>query len=440
MRLRRWALAVTVAVVLPASACGSNGADEGRAQPLKGQQLEVAAVWSGEEQANFEKVLRRFETRTGADVRFTSTGRNIATALTSRIQGGDPPDVAILPQPGLLGDLARRGALEPIESVAGTLVDTNYASVWRELGSVDGTLYGVWFKAANKSTFWYRTKAFFDAGVAPPKTWEKLQEVSAKLARDGVKPLALGAEDGWTLTDWFENVYLRAAGPGKYDQLAGRRIPWTDESVKEALRILGQMLGKPEWLAGGVDGALATSFEESVVLTFGHPTSDDPDEKQRAAMTMEGSFVAANIAHDTRTEVGTDARFFDFPSVGESKRSVIFGGDVAVLLDASDAARELVKFLASPEAAEPWAEAGGFVSPNESVDPAAYPDLTTRQLARALVEPGVVRFDLSDLVPASFGATNGQGMYKILQDWLKNPTDVEATAAQLEAAAAAAVP
>jgi len=172
-------------------------------------------------------------------------------------------------------------------------VDANYAPVWRELGSVDGTLYGVWFKAANKSTVWYRTKAFFDAGVAPPKTWDKLEEVSAKLAGKGITPLALGARDGWTLTYWFENVYLRTAGPEKYEQLAGRRIPWTDDSVKDALRTLAKVLGRPECLAGGVDGALAASFEASVVQAFGQPTageldvSDESDEKARAAMTME---------------------------------------------------------------------------------------------------------------------------------------------------------
>jgi alpha-glucoside transport system substrate-binding protein len=433
--LRRWVLALAGAVALMSACTRPNGSEEVGLRRLTGQQLEVAAVWTGEEQANFEKVLVRFENRTGADVRFTSTGRNIATSLGQRIQSGDAPDVAILPQPGLLGDLARRGALKPIESVAGNLVDTNYAPVWRDLGSVDGTLYGVWFKAANKSTVWYRTKAFFDAEVAPPKTWERFQDVSQKLARKGVTPIAVGAGDGWTLTDWFENVYLRTAGPEKYDQLVSRQTPWTDESVKEALRTLGQILGRPEWLVGGPDGALATSFESSVVQTFGQT---GPGGKEGAAMTMEGSFVAANIAQDTKTEIGTDARFFDFPSVAGSERSLIFGGDVAVLLDDNEAARELIKFLATPIAAEPWAEAGGFVSPNRSVDPAAYPDLTTRQLARALIEPGLVRFDLSDLVPASFGATNGQGMYKILQDWLKNPADVDATAARLEAAAAAA--
>ncbi|MDQ3679986.1 MAG: extracellular solute-binding protein [Actinomycetota bacterium] len=426
------AIALVGALTMVASACNGSGGDQAANTQLKGQQLEVVAVWSGEEQANFEQVIRRFENRTGAQVRFTSTGRNIATELGPRLRAGDAPDVAILPQPGLLGELARGRELKPVEAVAGTLVDENYAPVWRELGSVDGVLYGVWFKAANKSTVWYRTKAFFDAGVAPPRTWHKLQEVSRRLDEKGITPLAMGARDGWTLTDWFENVYLRTAGPARYDQLANRRLPWTDDSVKEALRTLGQVIGRPEWLLGGVEGALATSFERSVVQTFGQPPM--------AAMTFEGSFVAANVAKETRAEVGTDARFFEFPSVNESQRSVIFGGDVAVLLGDSEASRELIRFLATPQAAEPWAEAGGFISPNRSVDPAAYPDLTTRQLARALTEPGVARFDLSDLVPASFGATNGQGMWKILQDWLRNPGDVDSTAAQLEAAAAAAGP
>ena len=389
-------------------------------------------MWSGEEQANFEKVLDRFERETGAEVRFTSTGRNVGAVLGPRIDAGTAPDVAILPQPGLLRDLVGRGALKPIDAVAGTLVDENYAPVWRRLGSVDGRLYGVWFKAANKSTFWYRTEAFFDAGVAPPKTWEELQGVARDLGRSGVRPLAVGAADGWTLTDWFENVYLRTAGPTMYDRLAGGDMPWTDDSVKHALRTLGQVLGHPEWMVGGAEGALATTYEQSVTQTFG----DQP----QGAMLFEGSFVATNIAKDTEADVGTEAKFFDFPSIAGSKRSVVFGGDVAVLLADNEASRELIRFLATAEAAEPWAEAGGFISPNRSVHQAAYPDVTTRQLARALTEPKTVRFDLSDLLPASFGAADGQGMWKILQDWLKNPSDVDGTAARLEAESAAGEP
>ncbi len=432
MRQRRWLLAVIGAVAAVGSACSGSEDWVVAAGRLRGQQVLVAAVWTDQEQRNFEKVLERFERRTGAEVRFLPTGRDIATALSTRLEGGVTPDVAVLPQPGLLSDLVRRRALRSIEDVAGRLVDVNYDSEWRRLGSVDGTLYGVWFKAANKSMIWYRTKAFFDAGVAPPDTWDDLQGVARDLARSGRTPFALGARDGWTLTDWFENVYLRTAGPTRYDQLARHEIPWTDDSVKHALRTLAQVLGRPEWLAGGTEGSLSTTFEESVVRTFGEPSA--------AAMTFEGSFVSINIANDTDAKVGSDARFFDFPTIGGSPRSLVIGGDVAVMLKDSEASRELIRYLATPQAAEPWAEAGGFISPNRAVDPAAYPDVFARQLARALTQPAIVRFDLSDLVPASFGATTGQGMWRILQDWLRNPGDVDGTAARLEAAAVTAAP
>jgi alpha-glucoside transport system substrate-binding protein len=438
MRRPLWTLVVTVALV--AAGCGGDGEETAEQPPpatpqtladLRGHTLEVAAVWSGDEQANFGRVLDRFKERTGAQVRFTSTGDDIATELGTRSQGGQPPDVAVLPQPGLLTDLVRRNALRPVDDVAGSLVDENYAPIWRRLGTgPDGRLYGVWFKAANKSTFWYRTKALADAGVAPPRDWEELKRVAATLRDSGVTPLAVGAGDGWTLTDWFENVYLRTAGPERYDRLARHEIPWTDPSVKRALITMAEVLGRQEWLVGGANGALATNFDRSVVQVFG--------EHPQAAMTFEADFVAVNITKDTRSRVGVDAKVFDFPAIGASPPSVVSGGDVAVVLKDSPAGRELVKFLATPEAAEVWARAGGFVSANENLDQTAYPDETTRQAARALTQADVVRFDLSDLVPSSFGATTGQGLWKVLQDWLRAPANVDAIAAQLEAAAARA--
>ena len=44
-------------------------------------------------------------------------------------------------------------------------------------------------------------------------------------------PYSVAGADGWTLTDLFENIYLRTAGPEKYDQLAKHEIKWTDPTV-----------------------------------------------------------------------------------------------------------------------------------------------------------------------------------------------------------------
>jgi len=432
--------AILLGLALAASACGGGGdggGDTGTGgapttgtdgTDLSGQTVEVAAVWTGTEQENFQTVLDAFAEETGAKVTYTSTGDDIATVLGTRIQGGDPPDVAMLPQPGLLNSFAADGALQPVSDEVAAAVDENYAPVWKELGTVDGELYGVWFKAANKSTVWYRTDAFEQAGVAPPATWDEFLQAARTISDSGVTPVSIAGGDGWTLTDWFENVYLRVAGPEKYDQLANHEIPWTDESVTETLTTLAELWGNENLVVGG---ALQTDFPTSVTQVF----SDDP----KGAIVYEGDFVAGVISGETSATVGETAQFFDFPSVNDSPTSVVGGGDVAVALSDSEGAQALLAWMATPEAAQTWAELGGFTSPNMNLDPGAYPDDVTRASAQALVEAAdAFRFDMSDLAPAEFGGTPGQGEWKILQDFLKNPSDVDGTAEALEKAAAKA--
>jgi alpha-glucoside transport system substrate-binding protein len=392
-----------------------------------GPGVEVAAVWTGDEQRAFGEVLSAFEKRGGTRVTYTSTGDDIAAILGTRIHGGNPPDVAILPQPGLLADLARQGALRSIQPVAGVEVEKNYAPIWRQLGSINGILYGVWFKAANKSTVWYNVHVFRNAGVQPPSGWADLVQAAKILSDYGVPPFSIAGADGWTLTDWFENVYLRTAGPALYDRLTRHEISWTDPSVGVALGALAQIFGRADWLAGGIGGALQTDFPASVTQTFRTPP--------KAAMVYEGDFVAGVIAGESGAKPGTDADFFNFPSIRGSPPSVVGGGDVAVLLRESEGGKALIRFLASPEAGRIWARLGGFTSPNRSVSLSAYPDEISRRSAEALLGAQVFRFDMSDQMPAAFGGTPGQGEWAILQDFLRHPSDIRGTMQRLEAAA-----
>jgi ABC-type glycerol-3-phosphate transport system substrate-binding protein len=309
-------------------------------------------------------------------------------------------------------------------------VDDNYAPVWRQLGSVNGKLSAVFFKAANKSTVWYNTHVFDQAGVKEPATWDDFTKANQTIADSGVAPLSMGGADGWTLTDWFENVYLRTAGAANYDKLTKHEIPWTDASVKDALTTLSDLWTKPNFLAGGTQGALSTAFPQSVAKAFNTPP--------QGAVVMEGDFVAATIAKETKAKVGVDAKFFSFPSIKGSDPAVVGGGDAAALMKDTPAGRALIKFLASPEAAEVWVKRGGFTSPNKKVDTSLYPDDITRRSASDLVGAKTFRFDMSDLEPAAFGGTPGQGEWQILQDFLRKPTDIDGTATRLEAAAAKA--
>lgn len=433
MKTARWwgALPLVGVMAIVATACGG-GAREFEPGDLSGQSLEVAAVWgedTGEAQA-FAQVIDLFESETGASVTYTSTGDDIATVLGGRVAGGDPSDVAILPQPGLLRDFAQQGALISIEDAVGDEVDANFAEVWRELGTVDDTLYGVWFKAANKSTFWYNLNVFSAAGVEPPGTWEDLTAAAQTVSDSGVPPFAIDGASGWVLSDWFENIYVRTAGPEMYDQLANHEIAWTDQSVKDALTRFAEIVGAESNMAGGVNGTLQSEFPNSVTVAFADPAG--------AGMVYEGDFVGGVIGSETTSVLGTDADFFDFPSIEGSPAAVIGGGDVVVLMKDTEAGRAFLEYLATPQAAEVWAALGGFSSPNQAVDTSVYPDPISRRSAEALANAETFRFDLSDLQPAAFGATAGQGIWGLLQEFVRNPSDIDGIAQKLEDEAAAA--
>jgi alpha-glucoside transport system substrate-binding protein len=430
-RLRHAAAATAAAVAVAASllsGCSPGpGAGGAPAYPdLRGSHLQVLAVWSGVEQQRFARVLRAFERLTGVSVSYSSAGYSVPTTLQAWLAEGRRPDVAFLPQPGLLRAYAAQHLLVPLDGAVVNAVDQNYDPIWRRLGSAWGRLYGVWFKAANKSLIWYNENVFERLGVVPPADLSGLTALAHKITASGTPAFSVGAADGWTLTDWFANLYLRIAGPARYDLLAQHAIPWTDPSVKVTLRALAAVL-TPDVIAGGARGALSVTYPESVKQTFAaHPA---------AAMVFEGDFVAGLINGTASARLGVDADVFPFPSAGRSGPMVVVGGDAAVLMRASKAGQAFARYLASPQAAAAWAAQGGFVSPNINLDLSVYPDPISRSIARStLVVGSNFRFGLSDLQPAAFGGTEGQGMRKILQDFLVHP-DIDATAQQLETAA-----
>ncbi|MEU0006970.1 ABC transporter substrate-binding protein [Streptomyces sp. NPDC006314] len=398
---------------------------------LNGAHLEIAAVWTGQEQKNFKQVLAEFEKRTGAKVTFVPAQDPIINFLGSKIAGGQPPDVALLPQPGAIRQAVQKKWAKPLGPEALKELQKNYSQGWQDIGKVDGKQYGVYYKAANKSLIWYNAEVFENAGAKEPKTWQDLLTASQAVYDSGVTPFSVAGADGWPLTDWFENVYLSQAGPEKYDQLAQHKIKWTDPSVKQALTTLAQLWGKKEYLAGGQNGALQTEFTNSVTQTF------TGGAQPKSAMVYEGDFVQVNIA-ETKAKVGTDAKVFPFPAVG-SAAPVVSGGDAAVILKDSKAAQALVTFLASPDAATIQAKLGGYLSPNRSVPVSVYPNAVQQKIAKALIASGDdFRFDMSDQAPQAFGGTPGKGEWKDLQDFLRNPKDVAGAQARLEKDAAAA--
>lgn len=439
-RLQLHALLAALVLALAAfgAGCGDDDGDGGGGGAATGGaeatnvsgNVSVIGIWTGDEQRSFQAVIDAFNERyPDVRVRYTSAGDNVPTVVGTAVEGGNPPDIATIAQPGLIAEFQQKGALRPIDYASDTISE-NYSPDFAELGTIDGRLYSFVYKGANKSTVWFNVRAFENAGVEPPETWEDLLRAARTIRASGVPAYSIGGADGWTLTDLFENIYLRQAGPDKYDQLSRHEIPWTDQSVRDALREMARIFNDRSNIVGGTSGALETEFPTSVENVF----TDPP----RGAMVIEGDFVPGVVAESTRLRAGTGYDVFPFPSVADSPNMVVGGGDSIATFRDTPAVRAFVEFLASEDGARAWAERGGFSSPNRNIGEDVYPDELTARTATAIAEAETFRFDMSDLAPAAFGGTAGQGEWKILQDFLANPDNVDGTAQALERAAARA--
>ena len=424
------ALAIVSLVVLAAvlgSTSRAGNAKAGKTSAVSGS-ITFDGVWTGAEASAFGNVIKAFnKTVPGVKVNYKPVGDNLPTVLSTAVAGGNPPDMADIAQPGLVKQFVAKGALKPIGYARRTLI-ANFTPSWILLGTFNKKIYGLVFKASNKSTVWYNVHAFKNAGVKAPTTWPQFTKAASTIKASGVPPYSIGGADGWTLTDLFENIYIRQAGPAKYALLTIHKLKWTDPSVKTALKTMAQVIGTSANMAGGTSGAVQTDFPTSVNNVFQNPP--------KAAIVMEGDFVPGVAT--VKAKPGTDYGEFAFPSINGSAPSVVIGGDTIVAFRDNPAIEAFVKFLATPAAAAAWASKGGFATGNRNMPASVYPDATTRATAVAIAKAKNVAFDMSDQQPASFGATVGQGEWGLFQDFLRNPTDVNGTASKLESAATAA--
>ena len=391
--------------------------------------VSIVGVWTGDEEKSFNAVLDGFKkANPDINVSYKSTGDNTPTVLATAVAGGNPPDLAAVSQPGLVSDFQKKGALKNIDYAKPALTN-NYPPDIAKIGVIGGHVYGFLIKGANKSTVWYNVAAFKNAGVSHVGTWAQFLKAAKTLKASGTPAFSIGGADGWTLTDLFENIYLRQAGPAKYDLLSKHKIKWTDPSVVTALKTMGAVLQSSN-MAGGTSGALQTDFPTSVSNVFA--------TAPKAAMVIEGDFVPGVVASKNPLKPVSGYNVFPFPVIGTAKNYVEGGGDMLMAFKDTPAIRALVQYLATGEAQTIWAKRGGYTAPAKTVSPSAYPDAITRTTASAVGKAKVFRFDLSDLQPASFGGTVGQGEFKIFQDFLKKPGNATGIAKSLEVAAAKA--
>jgi alpha-glucoside transport system substrate-binding protein len=388
----------------PSTAAGSSTEPVGSA--TAGGSINVLSLWGGSEEEAFKAVLAAFTAKTGIAVNYEADRQTYSTTLQSRITGGNPPDIAIIPGIGFLRRFAKDGSLQKIADLG---VDTSklpeaYPEGFLNAGTVDGVLYALPAKYNNKGTMWFRPDVFKTAGVTTPKTWDEF-----KAALDKVKAspgaMSLGAKDDWNLTDWFESVYIRQAGVAAYDKLFSADGDWGDPTVQAALDKMLEVINDT-YVVGGIDAAVGRAWTDAIAQVF----KPEPE----AAVFYEGGFVGGIATGQTNKDlkIGETIDWFPFPSIGNTEEVTTFGGDVIGALTNTEGAKAFVNYLITADANKVWAATGAIVSPHKGVGTDSYPNDLVKREATSLTTAAQIRYDGSDLLPAGIA---GEGLGALLQ-------------------------
>ena len=376
------------------------------AHDYSGQTLNIFGPWRGDDQALAESIWAYFAAATGASVNYSSS-ETYEQQIVIDTEAGSPPDIAVLPQPGLIQNLVSKGFVEPLGDETAAWLEENYAagSSWVGLGSYVGPdgesrLYAFPYKIDVKSLVWYSPDNFEDAGYEVPTTMEELKALNDQIVADGGTPwcigLGSGGATGWPATDWVEDMMLRTQPAEVYDQWVNNEIPFTDERVVAAIEEFGAFARNDAYVAGGAGTVASTDFRDSPKGLFSSPP--------QCYMHKQASFIPTFFPEGT--ELGVDADFFYFPSYAEKDlgNPVLGAGTLAFITKDSEVARGFIEFLKTPIAHELWMAQSGFLTPLKSVDTELYGDSTLKKMGGILLDATTFRFDGSDLMPAGVGA------------------------------------
>jgi alpha-glucoside transport system substrate-binding protein len=432
MRPQRFSLillALAVSAVVLASCASQGGTPSDGGAPEIGS-VSVMGVWGGTELSSFQKVVEGWTKETGGQMKFEGT-RDLSAILRARLAGGDPPDIAILPNPALLRTFGSQGKLQPLDGVLDMAqLKKDYAQDWIDQGSVDGKLYGLFVRASTKNTVWYAPKQFKADGFATPTTWDELTALETAIRGKGnTAPWSVGMEaggaSGWPGSDWIQQIVLAESGPDVYDKWVAHEIPWTDPAIKSAFQKFGEIVLTDGNVSGGSQAILSTNFQDSTYLPY--------DSPPRAYMCFLGAFTQGFIAAQyPRLKPVEDYDFFPFPTINPQYQGAqTVGGDVVVMMRDTPSARSLMQYMAKGDSWESWAKSGGFATPNKSLNTSAYPDPLGAKAAQQLTAAGVVRYDADDTMPAV--VQNAE--WKAVLDYIQRPGDLDKILSGLEATA-----
>jgi len=412
-------LALVSAAAIALTGCaeaapGGGGDSDGKST------VRISGGITGSEADDLNKSFDQFTKDTGIKVEYTGD-KSFEGNIVTKVTGGDAPDIAIVPQPGLLKTLVETGKVEEAPESVAKAVDENWSSDWKNYGTFDDTFYAAPMLANLKGYIWYSPEKFKEWGVEVPKTWDEMITLTDTIReKTGDAPWCAGfasdAASGWPGTDWIEDLVLRQAGPDTYDKWISGDVKFTDPEIKDAFDAVGSILLNPDYVNAGFGGVKSINS-----TAFGDVAAKVADGT--CALTHQASFLSANFLDVKNADGETptvdpdgDVYAFLMPGVKEGELSVEGGGEFVAGFNTDPSTVKVLEFMASPEFADARVKLGGVLSANRNADPSLASSEFLQDAMKIMQDENTTfRFDASDLMPSTVGSGS---FWKGMVDWI----------------------
>lgn len=409
-----------VVAVLALAGCTEGGGDDGSSGSVEGQTVKISGGITGIEADNMQKSFEQFTEDTGIIVEYTGD-KGFEGNIVTKVDGGSAPDIAIVPQPGLLKTLVGTGEVKPAPEGVVANVDENWSPDWKAYGTVDDVFYAAPMLANIKGYVWYSPASFAEWGVEVPTTWDELITLTKTIQeKTGAAPwcagFASGDASGWPGTDWVEDLVLRQSGPEVYDQWVANEVEFTDPQIADAFTAVGDILLNPAYVNAGFGDVKSINS-----TAFGDVAAKVADGT--CPLTHQASFLSANFL-DVKTADGNaptvapdgDVYAFVLPGFEEGAATIEVGGEFVTAFSDSPATVQVLEYMSSPEWADARVSLGGNISANLNADPSLASSQFLTEAMELLQDPNTtVRFDASDLMPSTVGAGS---FWKGMVNWI----------------------
>lgn len=395
-----------------------------------GTVVTMAGPFTDEDAVKFNAAVADFEEKTGIDIQYEGS-KEFETTISIRVDGGDAPDIADFPQPGLLANFVRDGKVVDVSQFLDMeKLQANYNQSWLDMAmmeSPDGEIMaGVWQRVNGKSLVWYPKDDFEAAGYEIPQTWDEMLALSDQIVADGDTPWCIGIESGtatgWPATDWMEEVMLRTTSLENYDKWVSGELKFSSPEVKAAAEKVGEIWLNDEYVYGGRASIVTTFFGDAPAPMFEDPA--------KCYFHKQGNFITSFFP--AGVEAGVDYGFFYLPPIDEAYgKPVLVAGDIMAMFNDRPEVRAVMEFFTTGASVESWVRSGGAISPHLDSSLDWYSNDVDRGVAEIILNATSLRFDASDLMPGEVGAGS---FWKGMTDWVSGTVDLDTALSEIDAA------